>query len=162
MGEVQSVVLATDELESQEVSHAYASFRTLCQSSFRRNEKNSNFIISKLIKTSNCALTSWWRNAAGSCGMKLVLKQRSIIHIQNFWQFRPNFQRNDENRRYGYSIILYKHRTVDWDLEGRNPDSCCFERNQVWITRRIILIPSNWLVWRINFPLKESVCIIWH
>ena len=35
MEEVQSVVLETDELESQDGPHAYASFEVLSQSSFR-------------------------------------------------------------------------------------------------------------------------------
>ena len=56
---------------------------------------------------------------------------------------------------------LVQKKTVNWNLDGRNPDSHCFQGNRNSISRRIRLKFNFLLVWRIRFALQGTKCIVW-
>ena len=90
--QVQSVVLETDELELQNYSHALAGFGVLSLFPLREIKLE----VSHFETIQNLQLPDWRPDVEMQpvAVEKLVLIQRSIIHKQNFWQFRPiNFSR---------------------------------------------------------------------
>ena len=112
MEKIQSVLLKTDQLESQTEPHAYANCRILSPSSFHWKQWNSMFLIWKMFdwyfdeKTQPVALEK----------ILVVKKEASYIYI-TFGNLGPSkFRRKDRKRRYRYSIIFYKT-FVDWDLD---------------------------------------------
>ena len=68
----------------------------------------------------------------------------------------------DENRRYGYWIILYKSNLLIDTLTEEIVTVASIENEFEDQAKRIRPNLIFWLVFTISFPLQGSNCIVWH
>ena len=158
--EVQSVVLETDDLESQEKAHANASFKILSQARFHWKQKTW---VSHFKTIQNFKLLDWRFDEEmqplalekNSCKTKRYHTFKFCFHIIGLSNFCTTCE-----KKHGYWRILYtKKPIIDWDFDGTNPDRC-FEGNWVWISRRIRPILNFWLPGRSGFRRKDITALL--
>ena len=159
--DVQSVVLETDELESQE-PHAFAIFSNSQEFMLplRAIEFNvSHFKTNKNIKTSSTRLDEMQSVALEKLNFQHEASFITFYHVHSLWQFSSVMFFDEGMKKEDIDIESSCTIRIAW-LRPWRKNYSCFEGDRVWKSRWIRPIFRSWLVWPIRFPLEVTNCFV--